>query len=403
MNILVIITTGRAEFKSTIDMLVKNISNFGHFGKHSIGLLVNYDTSFLNLKPEDFVYSGEYASLFTEINYLGNKDIEKYNEQMVNRGISSEVASFLCQKQGYSNKKNLALIEAIRRDYDIALFWDDDEYPFVCSNSLTGLTWAATDILGAHLIAYEQHAADLAFGFYTGYASPIPLRLSSAISDGLADSLGKALSIASDVAKGDTFRNSEGIFKSLEQDKLEIREIGMIDGGKWISGGNLSVRIESIVRGVVPPYFTPPHTRADDTILSMQLQNAKVWQIPAGIFHDAFLEYRSIGLRDFPSSLIVVPEIDPLQLQRFGKALYGWLGYAPIFLRIKYGSSYKQYIEQMCEHLTIADSYMRKELPLLEELYKHKSLPSILLDFDSKTEYNFEMMNKCYSEWNKIL
>jgi hypothetical protein len=402
MKVLFAITTGRADFKETLDLVAQNFASFGQFTDNHIGLAVNYDCSFLGLADDDFIYKTEYSGLFGEIIYIGQKNVPEYIDLMVKSGVDPSMAQILSQATGYSNKKNLVYLEAIRNGYDIVLFWDDDEYPFVCNLSGDSMSWLQTDILGAHISAYKNLSADVAFGFYTGYASPIPLNLDTRLSKETAHYLGGALSVASDVVNSGTFTKTDQIFKGLQADHLAVKEIEFIDGGKWISGGNLSIKVDAIKKGIVPPFYTPPSTRADDTILSMGLEQAKVVQVPAGIFHDAFGEYKSMRFNSFPETIIRRSEVDQSQIERFCSALKGWFGYAPIFLRIRDGKSYGQKVESMVEKLKMINDGLFQDLPEAKKIFNDVSASDLLEKFNSSAESDYDLMHKCYEEWKKV-
>jgi len=399
MDILFAITTGRADFKGTLDMMAENFDYFGHFEGNRIGLAVNYDCSFLGLQDEDFVYKTGYSRLFQEVLYIGQKHVKEYVDLMTKCGIGYGLAQTLSQATGYSNKKNLVYMEAIKRGYDVVLFWDDDEYPLACSLSDDLISWLQTDILGAHISAYTDFAADVAFGFFTGYASPVPLNLDQRFSGSTAYRLGDALSVASDVVDANTFIKTDQIFKGLDGGCLKFKEIEPIDGGKWISGGNLSVRVDAVRKAVVPPFYAPPSTRADDTILSMGLDNAKVIQVPAVIFHDAFGEYRSLKSKSYPGKLIRNSDVDTHQVERFCGALKGWLGYAPIMLRIRHGESFYSHIEKMMDRLELLDADLFRDLPEARKMFDGASSSDILRRFSENVETDFRTMRECYGAW----
>jgi len=401
MKILLAITTGRDNFKDTLDLLVKNFLTFGHFKSNSIGVAVNYDCTFLGLRDDDFIYDTKLSKQFLEKIYIGQKHVSKYVDFMKKKGIDENIADILSQSTGYSNKKNLVYLEAFKRGYDIVLFWDDDEYPYVCVVDDESISWMQTDILGAHLLAYEKYSADVAFGFFTGYASPIPAILNSRLSEETAIGLGDALSVASDVVNKKTFIDVHKIFIGLKCDNFDIKEIEMIDGGKWVSGGNLSVKVKSVMHGVVPPFYTPPATRADDTILSMGLDSAKVVQIPAGIFHDAFGEYEEIRTGVFPDRIKRNIK-DVNQLKRFCFALRGWLGYAPIFLRIKNPKFFKGNINKMLSKIVAIDDVLVNELPELKKVFSKQKASMVFGGFVARVENDYILMRKSYDEWKKI-
>lgn len=401
MKILLAITTGRSNFKDTLDLLVKNFSAYGHFENNCVGVAVNYDCYFLNLKDEDFVYNTKLSKKFFEKIYIGQKHVSKYIELMKKRGVDEGIAIILSQSTGYSNKKNLVYLEAYKRGYDIVLFWDDDEYPYVCMIDGENISWMQTDILGAHLLAYKKYSADVAFGFFTGYASPIPSVLNFRLTKKTAIGLGDALSVASDVVNKDTFVDINKIFVGLKCENLDIKEIEMVDGGKWVSGGNISVSVRSVMNGIVPPFYTPSSTRADDTILSMGLERARVMQIPAGIFHDAFGEYDGIKTGIFPIK-IERRKKNNYQVQRFCSALKGWLGYAPIFLRIKSQGLFRVNVKKMLKKILIIDDALSCELPELKKIFNKQKASSVFNGFVVRADRDYILMQKSYEEWKKI-
>jgi hypothetical protein len=402
MKILFTITTGRSDFKETLDLMSKNFKNFDHFSNHEIGLVINYDCSFLGLSDDDFKYDNEYAKLYKETIYLGQKHVDQYARQMEECGIEPEIAQTLSQATGYSNKKNLVYLEAIKKEYDIVLFWDDDEYPVICNLSGESINWVQSDILGAHISAYEKYSADVAFGFFTGYASPIPLNLDKKLSIDTAKYLGDALAVASDVVDPSTFIKTDKIFIGSNEECLETKEIEFVDGGKWISGGNLSVKVSAVIKGVVPPYYAPSGTRADDTVLSMNLKDARVIQVPAGIFHDAFGEYKSIRLGILPNKIIRNDKVDEIQVERFCGALKGWFGYAPIFLRIRYMEKFEKYAKDMLDKTKLIDNLLFDSLPEAKRIFNKIKPSNILKNYIDSAEDDFKTMNKCYEEWKKI-
>ena len=213
--------------------------------------------------------------------------------------------------------------------------------------------------------------------------------------------LGDALSVASDVVSKDTFVDINKIFIGLKREHLDIKEIEMVDGGKWVSGGNISVSVRSVMSGIVPPFYTPPATRADDTILSMGLARAKVMQIPAGIFHDAFGEYGGIKTGIFPSK-IERSKKNNYQVQRFCSVLKGWLGYAPIFLRIKSQRLFRVNVKKMLKKILIIDNALSCELPELKKIFNKQKASSVFNGFVVRVERDYIIMQKSYEEWKKI-
>ena len=109
MKILFAITTGRDDFKGTLDLISRNFNFFNHFNNHEIGLAINYDCSFLGLSDADFVYNSKHAKIFNEIIYFGEKHVSDYIELMKSGGIDSKIAQILAQSNILLNQPQRAL------------------------------------------------------------------------------------------------------------------------------------------------------------------------------------------------------------------------------------------------------------------------------------------------------
>lgn len=401
VKLLIAITTGRKIYSKTIDMLASNIDKYGHFNNHKISLLINYDPSFLELPNSTFIYSGKYKTNFFEILYLGPQDIKKYVEMMELYGVDKESIDILLQTKGYGNKRNAIILEALIRGYDAILFWDDDEYPFICTGNEGEVKWLDTDILKAHL--QENSDIDITYGLLSGYTTTIPLQIDEYLDRRTAKMFGSALGMGSDVINENTFLNVKDTFQFLNHIP-PAKEILKIDGGKWIGGGNITFRTKSVREGKIPPYFVPIDARGEDTILSMSLDKALVYQVPAGDFHDAFLEYSDIANGIFPSSTKILKNMSRKDyVNRFSQAVYGWLAYAPLFIKIKEENSYNFQIEEMISRFKLLDDDLYTELPELKEIYHGRKLSDILIYYSKNTETQYNNLLKSYDSWSNLI
>jgi hypothetical protein len=399
MNILFAVTTGRAMFSSVLDMIAENVLMHGHTNAHNIGVMINYDTTFHGLSDEHFVYQNHDA-VFSEVTYASNTALEKYKDVLRRHGLSDDAIRGILQPAGYGNKKNIILMEAIARGYDLVVFWDDDEYPVACMRSKRDLEWIHTDILGAHLSS-DRHI-DIAFGFRTGHVSPIPPNIVTYLSRQTARLLGQAFAVGNDVITETSFVNPQTSFVALAETPT-MQEIEAIGGGKWIYGGNLSMRTKSILQGTIPPFYTPAGSRGDDTILAMRILDAAVFRVPSGIFHDCFHQYQSISQGHYPDHFDNSAVDTERSIQRFGAALKGWLAYAPLLIRLREGSNYRRVIDRMRSMLELVDRRLYRELTAVGEHLGRQPLSHILGDYADQVDRQYEQLMIATESWHKLM
>jgi hypothetical protein len=371
-RVLVIVTTGRQLVHRTLAALGAIFRDKRSQGVQ-VGLLINYDPSFRGLRPEDFLVSKKISELFDSVEYLGPAELLLARTALCSRfGLSSEEVDILVPGNGYGCRKNLGLLHAVSRGFDCVLFWDDDEYPCVWAGGENGDTWYQTDVLGAHLSAIGS-GADVSFGFWSGFVSPVPQDLPTFFSPPLLLALGRALSIATESFTVDSFRDS---FKSLQaiENPPGREEIKPYRGGKWISGGNLAISLAALKAGRVPAFFTPPRSRGDDTIFSLRLGKASVWRVPAGIFHDCFELYPEAAMLGGGRVDATVSLADEAALRRFGAALDAWLAYAPLFLKLSIPFELEHNCSEVSKALVEADQILSSECPALLNLIPGVSL-----------------------------
>jgi hypothetical protein len=321
-KILVAITTGRPlSCQKSLELLAQN------FHQHSfsnVDFLINYDKSFQQVDDLSFRSIALPMSEFTgRIFYAGDDFINEFH-MLSPRAIS--LLQVLTRKDGYGHKKNLCMIFAALKRYEKIIFWDDDEYALHLEKVGDTNQWKSTDIGKAHF----QSNADITFGFWTGYVSPIPDSFIENTSVNLRSLLTEALKFTTDVVDESTFLHRSATFVAADNISQNAISIEPIDGGKWISGGNLGVSVAAMVSGRVPAFYSPQAGRGEDSIFSIDIVNCTVEAVPAGIFHDAFGSYinQTFSLSKLATSGAVVS--DEAARQRFAQVLSGWIGYSAL-------------------------------------------------------------------------
>jgi hypothetical protein len=274
----------------------------------------------------------------------------------------------------------------MEKGYDQIIFWDDDEYPVACLRRGSELRWITTDVVAAH-IAIEEPRLDVATGFRTGYGAPFTEQISAQLGGHLGLCLGTALSMGTEFLAPDFLLHPEKSFL-LPEGIPDRRELSIVGGGKWVAGGNLSVRVSSIRAGKIPPYYTPACSRGDDTIFSMQLREASVFGVPSGTFHDCFLSFESITLGKYPVAFDDLAGGEN-SAQRFADALRGWLAYSPLLLRLRDGGSWIVTVNEMKKLLAEFDTRAGSIYPELSRCLEGQSLSNLLGKYASRAESQY--------------
>lgn len=322
-SVLVVLTTGRLSYRQAVTSLRLNIRRWEPDAAR-VDLLVNFDPAYQSVKPAEFSQPACAPLADGGRVFFAGPDFVPgagWLEPAERNALSS-----ISPVTGYGQKKNACLLFAIRHGYDIALFWDDDEYALHLEQEHGAERWASTDVIGAHLHAH----ADVTFGFWTGYVSPIPDSFFADISEDTRLTLTRALGPVTDVVDEVTFSSRSATYCiSPARQREGAAEIAQARGGKWVSGGNLALQTSAAAAGRLPGFYTPTDARGDDSVFSTRLRDAAVFSVPAGIFHDAFGALTQADLRK-PHLLPVRPTATRAAGRRFAGVVRGWLAYAPV-------------------------------------------------------------------------
>jgi hypothetical protein len=116
------------------------------------------------------------------------------------------------------------------------------------------------------------------------------------------------------------------------------RPEGGTRGKTIVFGGNLSVSLEAMREGRLPPFYNPPGARGEDAFFGTLLGQASIEPAECSpVFHDPFNLHCSLGKGVNPRRLTVNPPPTRRNLRRFAKAVYGWVSYAPLWIHHQFG------------------------------------------------------------------
>ena len=392
---------GRRSFNVTAGMLADNLQSCGS-PLDQFSLLVNYDPVYDGTPVESFRVPPSTAQCFREVLYFGPAQSQAYLEALQLAGIPEEVIEVFTLRRGFGQRKNLILLSAASRGYDAVLFWDDDEYPFYARkiDDNDSFVWSRSNIMKDHFGA----RADVTNGFATGFVLPVPPDLTEILPDETRSLLGRALSTVSDAAVSEAFMFPERNFVTIDR-VAAVSEVAPDEYGvKWVSGGNLGVRLDALLDGRIPPFFTPRDSRADDTMFSLGLGQAHVFSVPVGIFHDCFGSFGSDvadGTRSRrwkPSTYAEKRNI----LNRLSSAMRGWVAYIPILMRAMYGERRQSDIGCVQALLADADVRIQHEWPELYASIGENGLSGVLSNAQKSAPSEFDLWRECSLHWKHL-
>lgn len=391
-SLLIVLTTGRASFEKAVNSLRKNISMFLN-QDIDVDLLVNYDLTYQSTLKGDFEKQIPPLKSGGEILFAGPDFIKSAD------WVSDEekaLLSLISPLSGYGQKKNACLLYACRKQYDRLLFWDDDEMAVhITKEGNDTPAWTYSNVIGQHV----AENSDVSFGFWTGYVSPIPDSFFRDVDQETKSQLTQALSKITDVVSDETFFNKDAIFSVPESDQVFGKEIVEENGGKWISGGNLSLKIDSVKRGLLPGFFTPTDSRGDDSIFSTRLKFAEVCQVPAGIFHDAFNLLSEASLANDYERPVAPDNSESKDLARFAGVLRGWIAYAPLLTLLR---GDKDYLQHLSESVDVLKTCEDKLLSYFGEQWKWSKPSELLQSYTENLNAELSLYEQTQDVWRKL-
>lgn len=404
INIGIGCVTGRENFKKLIKTYVNNWHQNGHIENANINIhiFIAYDLNYTGAQKSAFTSLEEevYDSV-KSINYIGEEETKNLIEELNNEGILTSEEGQLLFGDGYGKKRNLVLYSALVSKMDYLLFLDDDEYPVTPLNTFNDvISWSGQDVLGVHLNNISR--CDITAGYHCGYISPIPyIDFNKAMPE---ETFRLFIdSISNDIINWDSIKtklqNGKGITFGdidvvLRKKTVDIKES---QGGKWISGSNLCINLQTPDR--IPPFYNPPGARGEDTFFSTLLSNLEVKRVSTYTFHDGFLKYSRMLSGVLPQDLKPVLSTDEMVIKRFLKASIGWIRYKPLLMYITNRGNYQSNIKQMKKNL-------QKSIPTICKYFKNNEFKDIIenLDkYDRNVVNHYEEFTKVIEIWNRLI
>ena len=345
-SIAVVLRVGRPTARRVVKELTDNLLRYGHFSRLSAcRLYLSIDEANSNTPSCESIVDAESRRLFSAVRLIRDKDRREIAGRLTRLGgVSADIAEAIALRRPYSDQLNGALMCAMADDNDAAVFFDDDVSLMVPVRASDGqITWRSTDVFGWHLKAIES-GATVTTGRVVGFLSPIQPALAKRLSADLIHSLGNVFADAHEFLASKSF--GAPAWRTLtvaEADKDYIRPLNQSNGYRWITPANLGIDL----RRDFPLFFNPPGARGEDAFFSMALlSSAKVAGVPSTVFHDPFLSLPGDD-RERRIDDLTNPPLTSASLDRFVAAMFGWVAYMPLFLKISRGIEGPELAEEL--------------------------------------------------------
>jgi hypothetical protein len=253
----------------------------------------------------------------------------------------------LVANAGFGSLRNSIVHSAWSRGYDLLVFVDDDEYPTAPLRDGRGVRWTWEGFLEPHQEA-ARAGADVTVGHCSGYVSPIPKGLWTRVPAAALRELGRIIALGNELIGEESFLQSTGQVRYRDSTPPPAPEGGPDPdpASRPFLGGNFAINLRSISAGRIPPFFTPPRARCDDTLFRLRARDATICWVESWIFHDPFDTFPLERPRGPMPALADIP-LTHASIERFRQALLGWIRYAPIFTYLRGEGRWPSAIEEM--------------------------------------------------------
>jgi len=393
--------TGRKSFKKVLKTYVYNWleSGIAKTENVSLNLFVAYDLKYYNTKSTDYTtVTKDILNMFDETYFIGNNQIKKEVEYLINANVIDEQEAKLFFGSGYAAKRNAVLYMAMKKGIDYLLFIDDDEYPLAVTNTRATAIWGGQHVLATHLNYIKN--ADITNGHHCGYISPIPY---IEFNDTMKESDFRMFieAISNDIINWDNIRrvmNNGGVTYAdtsilVSNSAFEVEEVNHT---KFISGANLCINLTNPSK--VYPFYNPPGARGEDTFLSTCLSKHKVLRVPCYAFHDGFSTYHHLMDGVLPIKLKYIQADSEAIISRFYRACIGWIRYKPLLLYITQRDQYDIKIQEMREKLDAT-------LPKICAYFNNEEFMNVskeLERYNKNVEKHYEQFIETQNIWKRI-
>lgn len=369
--------------------------------KVNFTFFILYDTAYLNSNEEEFYQILPEVYEEIDIKHITSEDIENNKKEIVEiYHVTEEQASLLIGR-GYAKSRNTILYEAIKKDIDYLLFWDDDEYPLASVKGGGIIEWIKQKNVLQHLKYIEN--ADITFGYRCGMINPLPyVQFNDTLTKDVYKDFVEALE--NDAVSWDriqfNYKNDSGIgFADKAVAEYEKEVIQLEDLKKEpLFGSGMCLNLRHIDK--IPAFYNPPNARGEDTFFSCALANldAKILKIPVYHFHDAYLKFQFLMDEKFPKRLRKVVSDDNGVKSRFLKTTSGWIKYKPLLYYINDRENYRQVMDESKEKLQrsaekVSTAFNECDL---------SNLATLLEEYDKNVEKHYNEYIQTNEIWNKI-
>ncbi|MDA0334392.1 MAG: hypothetical protein O2782_04430 [bacterium] len=388
--------SGRRQVVSVVDMLVGRLRALGYVESHCLRLLVVWDSTLESAPPPH-----------RELRLSGVGAFEEVRCIQLASGVSLACAAGatgsiepLIKRPGYSAQRNVAILDALRAGSDALLFLDDDEYFSAPWRDEGGtLHWRPVDPLGPHLDGLSRGAA-VTNGTTLGEPSPIPRGITRHVAPALLRRLGAALASGSEFLTSSAFLAGRMRLAPGPGDNLP-RPIRAVRGVHRLSGGNLALDLHVTRAGQMPPFYAPPAARGEDALFGARLGHLSVLRVPAYVFHDPFCRFTEIARTGICPAQLTPTPLTRVTVERFGRALLGWIRYAPLLLRLRAPDEawYRVGISLMREAVGEAAPALAGGL----NWEGFSAAPSVLARYSRRSEHDLQELISTEQAWRSWL
>lgn len=351
-------------------------------------------TDFYGILPEIYKY--------VNIKYITPEQIDEYKKILISKyGLTRSEADIFIGK-GYAKARNAILFNALARNIDYLLFWDDDEYPCADIRKGNEITWVKQETLKKHLESIAN--TDITVGDRCGVMSPVPyIEYNDVLQEedykNFIDGISNEVILWENIKKT---RVKDGFLKYAEEDialgKVKPKLISKQGETPIIYGSNLCLNLDHLDK--IPAFYNPPGARGEDSFFACATvaKNTEVVSIPAYHFHDGFLKFTGIMKGKFPRGPLKINLEDNGIEQRFYKATLGWIKYKPLYFYINDREHYREIIDTSIENLEKSVDKVSKQF----ETCDFRSLINELKAYDKDVKKHYNEYIKVTEIWDSI-
>lgn len=330
-RIALILRAGRPHYRISLESLLQSVERYHDRDDLIFRLYLAYDVG--GRPSADELHSLTHAIQQSAANFEGVTCLTDRDRLQVvdwvrqNLSVPEEVLEVIFGRVPYSFQLNCALVAAMRDTMDVAFLFDDDGYFWVPVDDINETRrWIHVDPIGDHL-AILGAGATISVGEIAGARSPIPEALERILPADILFRLGAFFEGASEVLCQTSFLSS-GYRPSRDGSATTTAAYSW--HREWVTPANMAISLASRF----PVFFNPSGARGEDAFFALAIrEDDTIRRITSAVFHDPFNLFPGVALGSFPSSLSM-PAVTPEMLLRFRSALFGWVAYMPLFLKL---------------------------------------------------------------------